>query len=99
MMSINTLNAMATIINHNRNFYASDYELNGGVISALARAGMIEWTGNFRTEYVRACDDLYRQVQVNEWRVSLDGIKVVIDELRAKANEINAYAEKIASLC
>lgn len=61
MMKIDTMNAIITIIENGRDFYAHDYELNGGTISALARKGMIEKTGNFKSEFVEVGYDTFTE--------------------------------------
>ena len=100
MMNRNTMNAMVTIINNGRDFYAHDYELNGGIISALARKGLIEKTGNSKSQFVAVCyDELYKKIEVYEWRVSRKGMKAVAEMARKTANEMLAFAEAVESLC
>ncbi len=100
MMNRNTMNAMVTIINNGRDFYAHDYELNGGIISALARKGLIEKTGNSKSQFVAVgYDELYKKIEVYEWRVSRKGMKAVAEMARKTANEMLAFAEAVESLC
>lgn len=100
MMNRNTMNAMVTIINNGRDFYAHDYELNGGIISALARKGLIEKTGNSKSQFVAlGYDELYKKIEVYEWRVSRKGMKAVAEMARKTANEMLAFAEAVESLC
>ena len=100
MMNTNTMNAMITILNHGRDFYAHDYKLDGGIISALARKGMIEKTGNSKSEFVEVgYDEMYKKVEVYEWRVSRKGVKAVAEMVRKTANEMLAFAEAVESLC
>ena len=94
------MNAMVTIINNGRDFYAHDYELNGGIISALARKGLIEKTGNSKSQFVAVgYDELYKKIEVYEWRVSRKGMKAVAEMARKTANEMLAFAEAVESLC
>ena len=99
MMNKDTVNAMITILNNGRNFYAQDYELSGGIISALARKDMIEKTGNSKSQFVAVGCDLYKKVEVYEWRVSRKGVKAVAETARKTANEMLAFAEAVESLC
>lgn len=100
MMKKDTMNAMITILSNGRDFYAHDYELDGGVISALARKGMIEKTGNSRSEFIAiGYDEMYKKIEVYEWRVSREGIKAVAEMARKTANEMLAFAEVVESLC
>ena len=100
MMKKDTMNAMITILSNGRDFYAHDYELGGGIISALARNGMIEKTGNSRSEFLAiGYDEMYKKVEVYEWRVSRKGVKAVAEMARKTANEMLAFAETIESLC
>ena len=100
MMNRNTMNAMVTIINNGRDFYAHDYELNGGIISVLARKGLIEKTGNSKSQFVAVgYDELYKKIEVYEWRVSRKGMKAVAEMARKTANEMLAFAEAVESLC
>ena len=100
MMNRDTMNAMITIIKNDRDFYAHDYELDGGVISALARKGMIEKTGNSKSEFLAiGYDEMYKKIEVYEWRVSRKGVKAVAERARKTANEMLVFAEAVESLC
>ena len=100
MMKRDTMNAMITILNHGRDFYAQDYKLDGGIISALARKGMIEKTGNSKSEFLMVSyDGLYKKIEVYEWRVSRKGVKAVAEMARKTADEMFAFAEAVESLC
>ena len=100
MMKKDTMNAMITILSNGREFYAHDYELSGGIISALARKGMIEKTGNSKSEFIAiSYDEMYKKVEVYEWRVSRKGIKAVAETVRKTANEMLGFAEAVESLC
>ena len=100
MMKKDTMNAMITILSNGRDFYAHDYELSGGIISALARKGMIEKAGNSKSEFLAiGYDEMYKKVEVYEWRVSRKGIKAVAEMARKTANEMLAFAEAVESLC
>ena len=101
MMNTNTMNAMATIVRNGRDFFASDYEMNGGTISALARVGLIEKTGKTRESFVEvdSYEHLYRKCEVNEWRVSNRGIAETAKWARSEANKMVAFAEALESLC
>ena len=99
MMKKDTMNAMITILSNGRDFYAHDYELNGGIISALARKGMIEKTGNSKSEFLAiSYDEMYKKVEVYEWRVSRKGVKTVAEMARKTANEMLAFAEGVEKL-
>ena len=99
MMKKDTMNAMITILSNGRDFYAHDYELGDNVISALAREGMIEKTGNSKSEFLAIDhDEMYKKVKVYEWRVSRKGIKAVAKMVRKTANEMLAFAEGIEKL-
>ena len=100
MMNKDTMNAIITILSNGRDFYAHDYELSGGIISALARKGMIEKTGNSKSEFLAiGYNEMYKKVEVYEWRVSRKGIKAVAKMVRKTANEMLAFAEAVGSLC
>ena len=99
MMKRDTMNAIITILNHGRDFYAQDYKLDGGIISALARKGIIEKTGNSKSQFLMVGYDLYKKVEVYEWRVSRKGVKAVAEMARKTADEMFAFAEAVESLC
>ena len=100
MMSKNTMNAIITIIKNSRDFYAHDYELDGGTISALAREGLIEKTGNSKSQFFAVgYDEMYKKIEVYEWRVSRKGVKAVAKMARKTANEMLTFAESVESLC
>lgn len=100
MMNTNTMNAMITIIKNDRDFYAQDYKLDGGIISALAYKGVIEKTGNSKSEFIEVgYDHLYKKVEVYEWRVSRKGVKKVAEMARKTAEEMFAFVEAVKSLC
>lgn len=100
MMKRDTMNAMITILSNGRDFYAHDYELDGGIISALARKGLIEKTGNSKSQFIAiGYDEMYKKIEVYEWRVSRKGVKAVAEMARKTANEMLAFAEAVESLC
>ena len=100
MMKKDTMNAIITILNHGRDFYAHDYELDGGIISALAYKGVIEKTGNSKSQFVAVgYDGMYKKVEVYEWRVSRKGVKAVAEMARKTADEMFAFTEAVESLC
>ena len=100
MMKRDTMNAMITILKNGRDFYAHDYKIDGGIISALARKGLIKKTGNSKSEFVEVgYDHFYRKVEIYEWRVSRKGVKAVAEMARKTANEMLAFAEVVESLC
>ena len=100
MMNTNTMNAMITIIKNGRDFYAHDYELDGGIISALAYKGLIEKTGNSKSEFLAiGYDGMYKKIEVHEWRVSRKAVKAVAEKARKTANEMLAFADAVESLC
>lgn len=100
MMKRDTMNAIITIIKNGRDFYAHDYELDGGIISALAYKGVIEKTGNSKSQFVAVgYDGMYKKIEVYEWRVSRKGVKAVAEMARKTADEMSAFAEAVESLC
>ena len=100
MMNKDTMNAMITILSNGRDFYAHDYELSGDIISTLAREGMIEKTGNSKSEFLAiGYDKMYKKVEVYEWRVTRKGIKAVAEMVRKIANKMLAFAEAVENLC
>lgn len=100
MMKRDTMNAIITIIKNGRDFYAHDYELDGGIISALAYKGVIEKTGNSKSQFVAVgYDGMYKKIEVYEWRVSRKGVKAVAEMARKTADEMFAFAEAVESLC
>ena len=100
MMKRDTMNAIITIIKNGRDFYAHDYKLDGGIISALAYKGVIEKTGNSKSQFVAiGYDEMYKKVEVYEWRVSLKGVKEVAEMARKTADEMFTFAEAVESLC
>ena len=100
MMKKDTMNAIITIIKNGRDFYAHDYKLDGGIISALAYKGVIEKTGNSKSQFVAVgYDEMYKKVEVYEWRVSRKGVKEVVEMARKTANEMLAFTEAVESLC
>ena len=100
MMNRNTMDAIITIIKNGRDFYAHDYELDGGTISALAYKGVIEKTGNSKSEFIEVgYDHLYKKIEVYEWRVSRKSVKAIAEMARKTANEMLAFAEAVEGLC
>lgn len=100
MMKKDTMDAIITIIKNGHDFYAHDYKLDGGIISALAYKGVIEKTGNSKSQFVAVgYDEMYKKVEVYEWRVSRKGVKEVAEMARKTADEMFAFAEAVESLC
>lgn len=100
MMKRNTMNAMITILKNGRDFYAHDYKIDGSIISALARKGLIEKTGNSKSQFLAlSYAEMYKKIEVYEWRVSRKGVKAAAEMARKTANEMFAFAEAVESLC
>ena len=75
-------------------FYASDFGLNGGTMNALttikffdktdkwvARYGFTP-TGNTKSEMVEIGNNLYKKVEVSEWKINREVIKDYFDLYR-----------------
>lgn len=73
MMTLTFINNYLKIRNLKKGttFYASDYGINGGSIRGLRNKGLIEPTGNTRTDIVpHPYDDrLLIKCEVKEWRI------------------------------
>lgn len=54
-----------------RTFYASDFDLCGGTISALQGYGLIQSTGKTKEVFVPVDDELYRKIEVSEWECTI----------------------------
>ena len=66
------IEASLSIIHHSDSpFYASDLDLNGGQINALAGYGFIKPTGKTKAYYLDLDDDYARRVTVKEWKVNV----------------------------
>ena len=74
-------------------FYASDFGLNGGMMNALSSIkfwskttkrdcfGFVP-TGNTKSTMVEVGENLYRKVEVKEWRINREIIKIYLDLYR-----------------
>ena len=74
-------------------FYASDFGLNGGTMNALATIkflGKTRWeeccgftpTGNTKSTMVEIDENLYRKVEVKEWKINREVVKDYLDLYR-----------------
>ena len=70
-MTANTLTGLMKVMATTNPFYASDLNLNGGVVSALSSLNIIQRTGNQKEIMVELGDSgLYKKCFVNEWRLT-----------------------------
>ena len=63
--------SLAVVHHSNAPFYASDLDLNGGQINALAGAGFITPTGKTKAYYLDLDEDYARRVTVKQWKVNI----------------------------
>lgn len=63
--------SLAVVHHSNSPFYASDLDLNGGQINALACYGFIKPTGKTKAYYLDLDEDYARRVTVKEWKVNI----------------------------
>lgn len=69
-MTKNEIEAIIKLINVTEPFYASDYDIAGGTISALDNIyGFVKETGNTKKYLINLYDDMYKKVTVKEWQV------------------------------
>ena len=70
-MTINTITAYAKALSKDGEpFYASEFHLDGGTMSALQNHGLIEKTGNQKEVMVQIYDDFYKKCKINEWKTT-----------------------------
>ena len=74
-------------------FYASDFEINGGCMNAFTSIkfwdrikhehcfGFVP-TGNTRSTMVEVGDNLYKKVEVKEWKINREIVKIYLDLYR-----------------
>ena len=66
------IEASLAVVHHSDSpFYASDLDLNGGQINALACYGFIKPTGKTKAYYLDLDEDYARRVTVKEWKVNI----------------------------
>lgn len=69
-MTKNEIEAIIKLVNVTEPFYASDYDIAGGTISALDNIyGFVRETGNTKEYLINLYDDMYKKVTVKEWQV------------------------------
>lgn len=103
-MTNKTIIALATVVNHNKPFYASELGLNGGITNALATWGFIKPTGNEREEFIPIStwdEGLYKRVEVYEWEVSPRAIPMIqfkMSKLQKELDKLNEAMEILKGL-
>ena len=75
-LNIETFKAYEQVLTYGKPFYASDFDIRGGIISALSAYGLIQTTGNTKEYFVPVHntwggDDLYRKTAVKEWECTI----------------------------
>lgn len=80
-ISENTLNALVRVTEYGKPFYASELGLDGGTINALRTAGFITPTGETKSELVNIYDDMYKKIEVSQWKIYPRAKDMVAKEL------------------
>lgn len=69
-MTKKEIEAIIKLVNVTEPFYASDYDIAGGTISALDNIyEFVKATGNTKEYFINLYDDVYKKVTVKEWQV------------------------------
>ena len=69
-MTKKEIEAIIKLVNVSEPFYANDYNIAGGTISALDNIyGFVRETGNTKEYLINLYDDMYKKVTVKEWQV------------------------------
>lgn len=101
-MTENTRKALIKILNSNTEaFYATDYDINGGIMNSLSNEILVHKTGNTKEAFIPVGgweEDMYRKVTIYEWSLNKDEVKYYAKECRAEAMELLAIAELIDSI-
>jgi len=69
-MTLNILTAYAKILGTAKPFYADEFGINGGTMSALAYDGLVKETGNTKEIMIQLNSwdgDIYKKCTVKEW--------------------------------
>lgn len=70
IMTKKEIEAIIKLVNVTEPFYASDYDIAGGTISALDNIyEFVKATGNTKEYFINLYDDVYKKVTVKEWQV------------------------------
>ena len=71
-------------------FYASDFNLSGGKINALAAQGFINPTGNEIEAFilVDSWNEFYKKVSVKEWQVDIIALNQFVNEVDQFYNQL-----------
>lgn len=60
----------------NEPFYASDFNLSGSVINAMANRGFIQHTGVTKEIFIHIPtyndDNLYKKVEIKQWQINIE---------------------------
>ena len=102
MYTINQLRNYATILKSGKEtFWASDFGFSGGDINGLSY-DFIEPTGNTREELVAVGGELFKKVQIKEWRLrrydNLVWEKIVHAEIKKAINLLYSTADLLREL-
>lgn len=91
-----TIRKMKEILESDKNvFYASDFDINGGIMNALATIRFVaivnnkfderlafKPTGNYKTEMIEISEGYYKKVEVNEWKIDKEVVKDFLEIYR-----------------
>lgn len=66
-LNIETFKAYEQVLTYGKPFYASDFDLSGGTISAMETYGLIQPTGNTKIGFAPVGGELYKKVEIKEW--------------------------------
>lgn len=88
-MTKNEIEAIIKLTNVTEPFYASDYDIAGGTISALDNVyGFVKKTGNTREYLINLYGDMSKKVTVKEWQVIPSARMEMLEEVLKEVAEM-----------
>ena len=88
-MTKKEIEAIIKLVNVTEPFYASDYNIAGGTISALDNIyGFVKETGNTKEYLINLYDDMYKKVTVKEWQVIPSARIGVLKQIQKELTEM-----------
>jgi len=94
-MTNRTMYTMLQIMDCRTPFYASDFNIPGGIINSLHRNGIISPTGNKKEFMIEIREDTFKRVYTKEWKLAKP--KKINQIINWNIYEIN-WARKFAKL-
>lgn len=95
MISKNTIIGISKLMNVKKPFYADEFGIDGTVMSALSAMSLVDWTGKTKTYFLHLYNDVYKKVEVKEWKFDKKHLKFITREIEEIRSALECWDELV----